>query len=108
MNEVFSNLQTLRKRLTKMLSVDFIMNNSLLIAFVVLLCLLVVENRYACDKQLAQIVKLKKELEDAKYEALTVNAELSQHSRQSNVKRLISDQSIDIAESTLPPFIIRK
>ncbi|MCQ2188377.1 MAG: hypothetical protein MJZ00_00440 [Paludibacteraceae bacterium] len=79
-----------------------------MIVFIGLLCILMVENRYACDKQLAQIVKLKKALEDAKYEALTVNAELSQHSRQSNVKRLISDQGIDIAESTLPPFIIKK
>lgn len=108
MNEVFDNLKSLRKRLSNLFSIDFFSNNFLLIAFVVLLCLLVVENRYACDKQLSQIVKLKKQLEDAKYEALTVNAELSQHSRQSNVKRLISNQGIDVAESTLPPFIIKK
>lgn len=108
MNDVFVNIKLLQKRLLGMMSIDFISRNFTLIAFVVLLCLLVVENRYTCDKQLAQIVKLKKELEDAKYEALTVNAELSQHSRQSNVKRLISDQAIDIAESTLPPFIIKK
>ncbi len=108
MNAVFDNLKSLRKRLSNLFSIDFFSNNFLLIAFVVLLCLLVFATRYACDKQFSQIVKITKQREDAKYEALTVNAEWSQHSRQSNVKRLISNQGIDVAESTLPPFIIKK
>ena len=61
-----------------------------------------------CDKQFRQIEKLKRVLQDKKNEALAVNADLSQLSRQSNVKNMISESSVDVAESTLPPFMIKK
>ncbi len=108
MNEFLHGLKIFKANVSYFFSVDFVMHNMYLIALVVGLCILTIENRYECDKQLTQITKLKTVLQDKKNEALTVNANLSQHSRQSNVKNMISESGVDIAESTLPPFIINK
>lgn len=108
MNELKNGLKTLKGNLQYIFSVEFVMNNMYLMALIVGLCVLTIENRYECDKQFRQIEKLKRVLQDKKNEALAVNADLSQLSRQSNVKNMISESSVDVAESTLPPFMIKK
>ncbi|MCQ2190888.1 MAG: hypothetical protein MJY63_04560 [Paludibacteraceae bacterium] len=108
MNEINKIFKTFRERYKYVFSQKFVENNMYLLGLIVLLCIAVVENRYACDDQFKQIVRLKRELQDKKNDALAVNAELSQVSRQSNVKVLISESGLDVAESTLPPFMIKK
>lgn len=108
MNEFKNGIKTLRGNVQYVFSGAFVMNNMYLLALVVALCVLAIENRYECDKQFKQIEKLKKTLQDKKNEALAVNADLSQLSRQSNVKSMISESSVDVAESTLPPYMIKK
>lgn len=108
MNELMNGVKDLGKNIRSIFSLDFIKNNLSLSFLVVILCIATVENRYECDRQLRQIERLKKVLQDKKNDALAVNAELSQLSRQSNVKSMISESCVDVAESTLPPFMIKK
>lgn len=108
MNDLMNGIKDVRKNISSIFSWDFIKSNLSLLFLIVILCIATVENRYECDRQLRQIEKLKKVLQDKKNDALAVNAELSQLSRQSNVKSMISESSVDVAESTLPPFMIKK
>ena len=68
---------------------------------------LYIGNRYACEKQLATIVALQKELKDVKYEALSTSAELMQMSRQSNVQEALSEKGISLEISKTSPIIIK-
>ncbi len=108
MNEINRILKSLQGGYKYVFSESFVKNNMYLLGLVVLLCIAVIENRYECDKQFKQIQNLKAKLQDKKNDALAVNAELSQISRQSNVKVLISESGLDVAESTLPPYLINK
>lgn len=108
MNEIKNNLKAIKDFFSNIFNVEYWIKHVYLLALVVALAILVVENRYACDKQIRQIEKLKSELLDKKNDALAINAELSQLSRQSNVKTMILESGVDVAESTLPPFIIKK
>ena len=76
----------------------------LLIAF---FCVVYISNRYSCQKNLIEIDKLKKELQDAKYKALSSSSQLTEKSRESNVLQLLQttqDSTLHIANQ--PPFII--
>ena len=66
MNELKNGLKTLKGNIQYIFSVEFVMNNMYLMALVVGLCVLTIENRYECDKQFRQIEKLKKVLQDKK------------------------------------------
>ena len=69
-----------------------------------LLILISTSNRYTCQKQLAEIEKLKKELKDTRFEALTRSSELIGISRPSQVKALIKRQGIEITEADKPAY----
>lgn len=78
------------------------------------LCLLVVvfiiiyiSNRYNAQQKLIEIDKLQKELQDAKYKALSTSSQLTEKSRESNVLDMLkatNDSTLHIANQ--PPFII--
>ena len=44
-----------------------------------------ISNRYSCQKSMLEIDKLKQELQDAKYKAMSTSSRLTEQSRQSNV-----------------------
>jgi len=48
---------------------------------IAILAFLYVDNRYYCEKQLSKVLKLKRELQDIKYESLTLSAELMEKRR---------------------------
>ena len=73
---------------------------------IALLTFIYIDNRYYCETQLADEIKLKKQLQDIKYESLTISAELMQLSRQSNVEKMIRDRGVDIEATTTPPIVI--
>ena len=52
------------------------------------------------------IDKLKKELIDIKYDALTRSSELMEKSRQSRIEDYISTKESDLQTSTHPPYLI--
>lgn len=65
-----------------------------------------VDNRYYCETQLAKEINLKKKIQDAKYESLTISADLMQISRQSNVMKKVNESGSKLIDSTTPPIVI--
>ncbi|MCM1078614.1 MAG: FtsL-like putative cell division protein [Bacteroidales bacterium] len=67
-----------------------------------------ISNRYSCQKSLLEIDKLKKELTDVKYKALSTSSRLTEISRQSHVVERLKenrDSTLHIADQ--PPFIVQ-
>ncbi len=76
----------------------------LLIAFMLIIY---TSNRYSCQQDIIEIDRLQKELQDAKYKALSSNSQLTEKSRESNVLQLLKaskDSTLKIANQ--PPYII--
>ena len=72
-----------------------------------LLVLIYIHNRYASQQQQIEIDRLKKELIDIKYDALTRSSELMEKSRQSRIEDYISSKESDLQTSTNPPYLIK-
>lgn len=77
-----------------------------LIIMISVLAFFYVDNRYYCETQIAKEVKLKKQIQDLKYESLTNSAELMQLSRQSNVMNMINEYGIKLMRTPTPPIVI--
>ena len=58
------------------LATDFFRRQTKLLVLIMVLILFYIHNRYACQQQMIEIDKLKKELIDIKYDALTRSSEL--------------------------------
>ncbi len=66
-----------------------------------------IDNRYVCERKMLKITQLGKELQDRKFVWLTISAELTQLSRQSEVERIIEEKNIDLKVSKEPAIEIR-
>lgn len=65
-------------------------------------------NGYSSKKQQIQIARLKTELDDARYNAITRSSELLEKSRQSRVEQYIHEhEDSSIQTATTPPFLIK-
>ena len=73
------------------LATDFFRRQTRLLVLIMVLILFYIHNRYACQQQMIEIDKLKKELIDIKYDALTRSSELMERSRQSRIEEYIAD-----------------
>lgn len=89
------------------LATDFFRRQTKLIVLVMVLVLFYVHNRYACQQQMIDIDKLKKDLIDIKYDALTRSSELMERSRQSRIEEYIATKQSDLQTSTNPPYLIK-
>ena len=88
------------------LTKNFIRKQYWLIIMIAVLAFLYIDNRYYCETQLAKEIELKKKIQDAKYESLTISAELMEISRQSNVMKAVNDNGLNLIENTTPPIVI--
>ena len=78
-----------------------------LIVLITFFIFLYIANGYRYQQQMIEYDKLKKELQDAKYKALSSSSELTEKSRESNVLEMLknnNDSTIKIASD--PPYII--
>lgn len=89
------------------LATDFFRRQTKMLVLIVVLVLFYIHNRYACQQQMIEIDKLKKELIDIKYDALTRSSELMERSRQSRIEEYIATKESDLQTSTNPPYLIR-
>ena len=87
---------------------DFIVRHMRMIVLVVLLCFFFIGNRYTCMQKLREIDRLQQRLRDVRFEALSISAELTGHSRQSQVEILIQEQGIDLEGAKTPPYELHK
>jgi hypothetical protein len=94
----FLNGNILKKR--------FIQKQYGLFVFVAVLIFISIDNRYACEAQIAQEVKLKKELQDIKFESLTISSQLTTLGRRSYVLDYIAEKGMNLKESPIAPIVI--
>ncbi len=88
------------------LTKKFIRKQYLLIILLVVLSIGYIDNRYSSEKQIATMVMLKKNIQDAKYESLTISAELMEISRQSNIYMLMQSKGMELKPGSTPPIVI--
>lgn len=85
---------------------DFFKRQIKLLVLIMILTIIYISNRYSCQQELIEIDRLKKELTDIKYDALTRSSELTEKSRQSRIEEYISQSQSDLGTSTNPPYLI--
>ena len=78
-----------------------------LIFLVTCLVFLYMDNRMECERQVAVINDLNKQLIDAKYTSMVVESDLLSISRQSQIEELIKAQEIELEELQFPPYKIK-
>ena len=87
------------------LSKNFLLKQYKLLAMIVIFY---INNRYNSEVLIADEVKLKKELQDVKFESLTISAELTKLGRRTYVLNLINARGIDLKESPISPIEIKE
>ena len=87
---------------------DFFRRQSKLLVLLMVLVVFYIHNRYASQRQQIEIDKLRKELIDIKYDALTRSSELMEKSRQSRIEQYISSRGSELRTATSPPYVIKK
>lgn len=88
------------------LAADFFRRQTKLLVLIMVFLIFYIHNRYASQQQQIEIDRLKKELIDIKYDALTRSSELMEKSRQSRIEDYISTKESDLQTSTNPPYEI--
>lgn len=84
----------------------FIRKQYLLIILLVVLSIMYIDNRFSSEKKTAYAIALKKNIQDAKYESLTISAELMEISRQSNIFLLMQSKGMQLKPGSTPPIVI--
>ena len=87
---------------------DFFKRQTSLLILIMILTILYIDNRYTSQQELIEIDRLKKELIDIKYDALTRSSELMEKSRQSRIEEYISTEESHLETATNRPFLIKK
>ena len=87
---------------------DFFKRQTNLLILIMVLTILYIDNRYECQQEMIEIDRLKKELTDIKYDALTRSSELMEKSRQSRIEEYISTEESPLETATNRPYLIQK
>ncbi len=89
------------------LSARLIRNNIWLIIIIVIFIIIYISNRYSVQKYLIEIDKLKIELKDAKYRALSSSSQLTEKTRESHILEILNNRrDSTLKMSDRPPYII--
>lgn len=110
-NEDFSELKSSNFREFingSILNKNFIRKQIKLFLLILVLFIYHVDNRYRCEKKISEEVKLKKELQDIKFESLTISAQLTTLGRRTYVLDYIKNKGIDLKESSIAPVVIEE
>lgn len=76
----------------------------LLITFFIIIY---ISNRYSVQQNLIEIDQLQKELQDARYKALSTSSQLTEKSRESNVLEMLKNNKDSVLKiANQPPYII--
>jgi cell division protein FtsL len=90
------------------LTEDFFWKNARFIITVCFIIVFYISNRYSCIEKMAKIETLQRELKDAKYESLTISADLMGLSRESRVEGMVQKSGVDLKQTTTPVYKIKK
>ena len=79
-----------------------------LFLLITLFIIIYISNRYSCQKDLIEIDRLQKELQDAKYKALSTSSQLTEKSRESRVLELLQSNKDSVLKiPSQPAYIIQ-
>lgn len=100
--------QSLKKILVgEMLNSRLLRNNILLMIIIVLFVVFGITNRYNMQQKLLEQSKLKKELQDIKFRALSANSDLTERTRKSRIIESLREQhDSTLHEPEHPAFLI--
>lgn len=87
---------------------DFLKRQTRLLVLIMVLTVWYIDNRYSSQQEMIEIDKLKKDLTDIKYDALTRSSELMEKSRQSRIEEYISAGESPLQTATNRPYLIKK
>ncbi|SRR5690554_2088753 len=76
------------------------------ILFMVILSVIYIDNRYIAEKQIYQIVILNQDIQDTKFESLTVSAELMKVTTRSNIIQLLEQNKMNVKPGVTPPIVV--
>ena len=91
----------------KIFTKSYFLKQIWLIFLVTCLVFLYMDNRMECERQVAVINDLNKQLIDEKYTSMVVESDLLSISRQSQIEELIKAQEIELEELQFPPYKIK-
>ena len=80
----------------------------ILLLMIVGMCIIYIGNRYTCDYKIRRQRELVKEIEDRRYELLSISAELTVSSRGSVVEDSVKSQVPELEVSRVPAIIIEE
>ncbi len=84
----------------------FVRNLRFIIALL-LIIFVFISYRYSVLRKMAEVESLERQLKDAKYEALSISAELTKASRQSQIEQRIAKEGLDLKVSDQPCYVIK-
>ena len=79
---------------------DFLRRQAKLLLLITIYTVIYISNRYSVQQEMIEIDRLRKELMDIKYDALT------ERTRQSRIEEYVSTEHSDLQTSTAPPYVI--
>ena len=103
-----SNTFTLRKILGgDILSTSTIRRQIWVFMLITFFVIIYISNRYSCQQNLIEIDKLQKELQHAKYKALSSSSQLTEKCRESHVLDMLQNNKDSLLKiANQPPYII--
>ncbi|MDD3787574.1 MAG: FtsL-like putative cell division protein [Petrimonas sp.] len=90
------------------LTEDFFLKNMRFIAILLLVIFVFISHRYTVLQKMSEVERLQRELKDAKYEALTILANLTEASRQTEIEKMIEKEGLELKVSNEPVYRIKK
>lgn len=89
------------------LTEDFFTKNLRFIIVLILIIFIFISYRYTVLRKISEVESLESKLKDAKYEALSISAELTKASRQSEIEQRIAKEGLDLKVSNQPYYVIK-
>jgi len=80
----------------------------LLVLIIACMCILYIGNRYTCDSSIRHQRELIKEIEDRRFELLSISAELTEKSRESVIEDSVKANIPELEVSRVPSIIIEE
>ncbi|KAA6316413.1 hypothetical protein EZS27_033274 [termite gut metagenome] len=86
---------------------DFLTRRIRILSLILVFVMFYIHNRYASQKEMSEINKLKRRLIEIRYDALNQSSELMERNRQSRIEEYISGKGSNLQTPTNPPFLIK-
>lgn len=88
------------------LTEDYFLRNMRFILVLVVVVIFFISQRYTMLQRMSDIERLQHELNDVKYEALTISSSLTEASRQGEIERRVEEAGLELKVTNEPVYYI--